>query len=1347
MADGYAVDRDVQDLLWPMRNKDEHEFGGVVLREDPSFEPEVLPRESIDSRSKYGHEAKKVYTLFTLGAVRADKFDPRQADILCAVHERSQGFITPFHTDLWSESWTGPSKEGFYVPWDINTEGGQTKDLHLAVLVVNGPECFRNRRCRGVGVLSLDDIKNSMNEAVDEERQIILPPLSIEVTNSAKEPTGTALEQLQKVLEKTQNRTQSAPVKTTKIFSVSFFARKVWSSDLREDSPLLDRIQLPTLLSPKQNKIGITLDKGKMSIHDMFGNLFGVSLEVSLLSSDGTEATCVRTNAEKTTNGYLSLVSPKHDSCEWKESVCINLGTERMVEEWKNYHIRISVYTHRPASESKLFGFAFLPLFDSIGILRDITHKLFIFKTSHHPNPGQYLSKEWLFDKMPNKVLELQNGPKFRVSKDSFLQLKTTLSSTEVTEDIDIQALKRIDPMMSDNQVNDIFTSFISNSKKANNQAKRILFFRDLFDSLWSILERVPNQEDKVFNSFIETIKPIVTRPNDFGYAEAFFDDYIRTQFKCPLVFEAFLKSFFSCLTEESSANAMYTLMSMKHIFKMIVQSLRFTDDKNNIKPLEAFMSSLQEFILKKNQGKEVQHRQNQALKSLFEDESLSILREVFPSVKLIDILERVLTEKDTTEHMSCITMAVMINVLRSNLFSDLNSQMRVCELALKMIKSQFRKSNRRESFRGEFCDAENLFKKRTLELIQELHIACQGDGPGAEDRKTFIKVMTKCVIVELASLIMGKKKSANGQTLEEKIFFTLMNEFDEDLLNSLVQQGNISFFDNAFLIFQQIKMASYHGELQNAESTKCAAKFLSMVSHKGILEVTGSDLGALENYLKAISILGHTSDCVDVAKQLANTMRQTIMGLPRESIHALLSCDCKAKGTKGPAVMDSVCSVILHMADPAFENQGTPGPELVFEIFLAEFFAKINNRFNNSFPLIHTWFIEQVDGGEAENMNTLYRDRWLPSIRKSFEDFSNSWRTRPDFSGNMFICEDRVQLFKTKFQFWIKHVARLLSVREEIGRVEAERNSQKKQVLYFGELTALHNQYKALLQLKKEAADEKLLLLPKKYVDEVDSYGAQCILVLKKINEILVKSDQSDFMCTEHVDNNSKSSGYTLYELSKITPLSESTASDKIQVLIQEILLRERPLQKWGEMKEALCSMAIKKLKDATGFECSIKMIKESIRRCEFELFNFGELANLHRTLAEMYEYRNNFQKKLEQDSNEDHKTLPRARGKEKMKVGKAKEEMKRRYFLRQHIISPEYYKITFRNPPKWLQFLENKSYIYRGDALLQTSQMRQMLEAWFPSAVIKNLPEDSNNVEGSEMTIFCGKVYHPNV
>ena len=1304
--------------------------------------------ESVSIEMADKHQVKKMNTLFNIRTVTAEKFDQKQVDILCSVYDKSQGFVTPFHAELWSESWTGPSitwkaflcQEGFSVPWDISTGGGgPTKNLHLAVLVVDGPECSRNRRCRGVGVLSLDDVKKSLSEAGGEDEEIALPTLNIAVETSRKEPTNTALGQLQNIFE---NQKMGSRVNSSgKILSLTFSARKLQSSDLKEGLPLLEPIQIPTLLSPKENKIGVTLDKGKISIHDMFGNSYGVSLEVSLLSSDGKEETCVWTNLGKTTatlarpqSPVLSLVSPNHDCCEWKESLCIDLGTERMVEEWRDFHIRISVYTHNPARESKLFGFAFLPLFDTRGILRDTNHKLFVFKTSHlDPDPAEYLAKEWVFDQnMPQMLLKKQNGPKFKVSKDSFLELQTRLSSTEVTEDIDIQALKSIDPMLSDDQVNDTFTSFINNGNKANCQAKRILFFQDLLDSLWRVLERLPKQEDNVFNSFIETIKPIVTRPNEFGYAEAFLDDYIRTRFKSRLVFDAFLRSFSSCLVAgEASVGRMYTLMSMKFIFKITVQSLKFTDDKNNIKPLETFMSTLQEFILKRGQSREVHNQQNRALRSLCEKETIAALIQVLPSVKLVDILEKVLSEKDEREDMGCITMTAIIDLLRSELFTDLNSQKRICQFALKIIQSQFKKSNCRESFRGEFSDAENLFKKKTLELIQELLSACrQRDGqPGAEERKTFLKLLRESVIVDLATLILSQENSTEGQTLEEKTFFSLMNDFDEGLLNNLVQKGNIYFFDDVFLISQRMKTFSVEDELQKTESTRCLAAVLSLVGEKGILEVTGRNLGVLENFLQAISALVLISNCNDLVKQLANTMKTALLGLPRETIHELLSRE--SQGSKGPVMMESICSVNLQMLGSAFENQDAPCmPDLLFEIFLAEFFAKIRKRCNSSFPLTHTWFMGHVDADEdkADNMfNTLCRNRWIPGLLKSFEKFSKTWRTRPDFQGNLFIYEDKVKSFKEKFQGWVKHVERLLSVSEDVElALEAERDSERKQIFYFGRVTALHNKYRTLLQLKKEALEEKLLL--ENDTDEVATYRDQCILVLKQIYEIQEKSDERHFQGLKDGDSNCISSAFTLHELSRIIPWSDKTAPAKIQIWVNVILSKGGSLQnirkRWGDMKEALSSLAIKMFKDATGFECSIKMIKESIQRCEFELFDFEELANLHRNLAEIYEYRQDFQKKLEQEKD------------------KTREDMKMRFLLRQHIINPEYYKITFRNPPKWLKFLANKSYIYRGDAMLQTPQMWKMLENWFPGVLIKNLQENSDTT-GSEMVIFCGKVF----
>ena len=122
-------DQNFKDSLFPMRTRGP--TGEIVMRGDPFSQAEELSKEKDLRKNKGGHNGEKMYTLFTLRSATPDKFDPKQADIMCAVYDKSQGFITPFHTQLWSESWTGPSKENFAVPWDISTGDGQTRNLQL----------------------------------------------------------------------------------------------------------------------------------------------------------------------------------------------------------------------------------------------------------------------------------------------------------------------------------------------------------------------------------------------------------------------------------------------------------------------------------------------------------------------------------------------------------------------------------------------------------------------------------------------------------------------------------------------------------------------------------------------------------------------------------------------------------------------------------------------------------------------------------------------------------------------------------------------------------------------------------------------------------------------------------------------------------------------------------------------------------------------------------------------------------------------------------------------------------------------------------------------------------------
>ena len=139
-----------------------------------------------------------------------------------------------------------------------------------------------------------------------------------------------------------------------------------------------------------------------------------------------------------------------------------------------------------------------------------------------------------------------------------------------------------------------------------------------------------------------------------------------------------------------------------------------------------------------------------------------------------------------------------------------------------------------------------------------------------------------------------------------------------------------------------------------------------------------------------------------------------------------------------------------------------------------------------------------------------------------------------------------------------------------------------------------------------------------------------------------------------------------------------------------------------WSVLKDAIQKLSIKKFRDASGFECSIEMMETSIERYKTEIFDYKELSKAYRNLSEIYDYRYNFNQKLKEDT------------KMQEKVRKQMESSRR------NILDPEYYKISFYNAPLWLRFLSNKTFIYRGDAMLKMSDLQVKVKQWFPKAKI---------------------------
>jgi len=205
------------------------------------------------------------------------------------------------------------------------------------------------------------------------------------------------------------------------------------------------------------------------------------------------------------------------------------------------------------------------------------------------------------------------------------------------------------------------------------------------------------------------------------------------------------------------------------------------------------------------------------------------------------------------------------------------------------------------------------------------------------------------------------------------------------------------------------------------------------------------------------------------------------------------------------------------------------------------------------------------------------------------------------------------------------------------------------------------------------------------------------------------------------------------LQELGELIPWSAKRACNQLVVYVnnwmsnnsisQEDLLNQGA--SWSTVKDAVTKLANKKFKDASGFEYSVEMMEKSIDRYKSEVFDFNELSKAYSQLSEIYAFRYDFTNTLLNEKNEEKKKI-----------------MER---SRWNIVNPEYYKITFFNPPEWLQFLNQKSFIYRGDAMLQPPLMWAKLTGWFPMAVIEK-QENTRNTKsatcGEKMVIQCAKV-----
>ena len=1260
------------------------------------------------------------YYVFSLKTIRPpkDAMEFGRIDYNVGLYHPITGFATDFFTyEDMNNKGKQNGKKKFVIPDEF--QENEMKDLYLVLMVIF-TDAALTRKCKGIGLTKLENIFNT-NE------------LELNI-NSNKDSTLSVIEQIQRfkdAKEKDQDKN---------FFRFTFQIRTVKQSFLKPEDFIFQKISSPTLEDAGLNKLVITLDTAKIlgSGKIFIGDSFSVSISVEIRDNEGNTKEYIQTtDPNQKCHMYESLTAPNNLKCDWKEIFHLDLMRDQ--SKWKNLHLRFNIYKHpTDRTHKKLYGFSYLPLKnENDTILRDGNYELFVFQIhrGYDPVAEDYLSKGLFeYDRtIKNDKIKKLNDKGFSVNTSDLLVVKSRLISTEMTDDPTIFALLTVDPeRFGDAKINDMFSRYIQSSDI--DPAKRILFMTKILNSLWSILNTVPGKENQVFEAFVETIHPIITNKKDFGYASEALERYIETVFNCPEIFLKFIGSFQDMISELDSSEEVkgtryfnsngkgstYTMMSMKFIFKLLVKSYKLNKEEFesfDSAPLCQLIQNIGEF-LKKRSGSKI--LLSQTFKALFDVETMNIVSEIVPGILIVNILEDILESEDS-KSKDCNKFNAVRDILNSKIFLDESSQEAICNVGIKLVSNQFPKSYNASLYHAIFSNGPQ--KEFTLELIKNLYEVCKRIE-NIETREKFVSSMTVKLVPHLISIIPAKCSETvyRNEVLEEVLLITFLSEITEETFENLLENENSeSMLNKLFLILQRTSDCPYLPESSELRmfAYKNLAEFFKKIAEKGILSLTDNKMTIVENFFLAVTSIMGAKDLMlecftkekynyivekygDLRIILANILKDCIADFEKEQLFELLRFD---------SVDTKIMEAFFNASREVSETVGNILISLIFTLVYSEFFALDKwkkNQVNKSIMISYTWFLERVLKAFRDRevfTDNCFKTMFKACMRKKLESLQE------DESNE----EDNMKLFQSKIGTMIKHIDKLVVATFDAARVGEKYKDDKEQV-YFAHITARYNLFNVLQEIEKEANKESLLshdddvirdLCIDTLIELYELYDWKSLLPNKvpsnihdfenMKNDIEIGMEESNY-----VDN--VSAGFTLQKLGDLIPWSNLEATRgtvlRINNWIDGIGLGTHVT--WSVLKDAVQKLSIKKFRDASGFECSIEMMETSIDRYKSEIFDYKELSKAYKNLSEIYEYRYNFNQKLRED-----KTV-------KESIRKQMESARR------NILDPEYYRISFYHAPLWLRFLSNKTFIYRGDAMLKTSDLMEKLKKWFPKAKI---------------------------
>ncbi|ETE70379.1 Dedicator of cytokinesis protein 3, partial [Ophiophagus hannah] len=456
------------------------------------------------------------------------------------------------------------------------------KDLYIVAHVIRigrmllndsrkGPSHLYYRRPYGCAVLSILDVIPSISE-LKEEKDFVL---KVYTCNNENE-----WHQIHENIIRKSSTKYTAPSSNYGLI-ISLQLVRGEMEQIRREYPIIfnrgvsitRKIGFPDVIMPGdiRNDLYLTLEKGDF---ERGGKSVQKNIEVTMyvLYADGEILKdCISLGSgESNRSMYHSFVLYHNNSPRWGEVIKLPIPIDR----FRGSHLRFE-FRHcstKDKGEKKLFGFAFTPLMRDDGTtLSDDNHELYVYKCDENStfnNHALYLGLPCCKEDY-NGCPNIPSSLIFQRSTKEFFSISTQLSSTKLTQNVDLLALLKWKAYP------DRIMDILGRLRQVNGE-EIVKFLQDILDTLFVILD--DNTEKYgllVFQSLVFIIN--LLRDSKYFHFRPVMDTYIQKHFAGALAYKELIR----CLKWYMDRSAelvrqdhiQEAMRALEYLFKFIIQS------------------------------------------------------------------------------------------------------------------------------------------------------------------------------------------------------------------------------------------------------------------------------------------------------------------------------------------------------------------------------------------------------------------------------------------------------------------------------------------------------------------------------------------------------------------------------------------------------------------------------------------------------------------------------------------------------------------------------------------------------------------------------------------------------